>query len=213
MSLGRLTIRRSSRLLITGTAILMLSGPVVGDNRAAPAAVTPSLTSDLAADVHKLVEADWIDSDRRFGVTDAAAPVAVKPVTTAEDAAGGCDGVKNGLWGFHVASGETDPWWQVDLGKECRLDRVVVYNRCDSREGRTANLQILVTLRGGGGKRAVHPSLSARRQAVRRRGGSSRWRCAWPTAKSWPALCGCGFPDDARLRWTKSKCTRPTTRR
>ena len=145
MSLGRLTLRRLSLLLITGTAILILPAPVAGDNRAAPAAVTSFQTGDVAADVQKLVEADWIDTDRRFGVKDSAAPTAAKAVTTAEDAAGGCDGVKNGLWGFHVASGETDPWWQVDLGKEYRLDRVVVYNRCDSREGRTANLQILVT--------------------------------------------------------------------
>jgi hypothetical protein len=145
MSLGRLTIRSSSLLLITGTAILILPGPVAGDNRAAPAAVTSFQAGELAADVQQLVEADWIDTDRRFGAKDSTAPTAAKAVTPAEDAAGGCDGVKNGLWGFHVASGETDPWWQVDLGKEYRLDRILIYNRCDSREGRTTNLQILVT--------------------------------------------------------------------
>lgn len=95
-----------------------------------------------------LIESDWIDQDRRFdagrAARDRSRPTSAGQVTTAHDAAGGCDGVKNGLWGFHVASGEQDPWWQVDLGKEYRLDRVVIYNRCDSRESRTAKIQILV---------------------------------------------------------------------
>jgi len=72
-------------------------------------------------------------------------PGAAMAVTTAQDAAGGCDGIKNGKWGFHVASGETNPWWQVDLGKAYRLDRIVVYNRIDSScAPRTSRLRILV---------------------------------------------------------------------
>jgi len=67
-----------------------------------------------------------------------------KPVTTAEDAAGGCDGVKTGYWGFHTASSEQDPWWQVDLGKTYQLDRVVVFNRVDTRAERTKSIQLLV---------------------------------------------------------------------
>lgn len=149
MSLGCQCTRRSSLWFVTGATLWLLAGPVVGEQRPEPARVTPlpgaEMAADVAADVQSLVEADWLDSDRRFGVPDAAAPAPAKAVTTAEDAAGGCDGVKTGLWGFHVASGETDPWWQVDLGREVRLDRVVVYNRCDAREGRTASLQILVT--------------------------------------------------------------------
>ncbi|NQT17855.1 MAG: discoidin domain-containing protein, partial [Planctomycetes bacterium] len=66
-------------------------------------------------------------------------------VTTAQDASGGCDGVKNGRWGFHVASGQKDPWWEVDLEKITALDRLVVYNRIDSGKGsRAKNIQVLV---------------------------------------------------------------------
>ena len=66
-------------------------------------------------------------------------------VATWQDAAGGCDGVKTGSCGFHTASNETDPWWQVDLGKPCLLDRVVVFNRTDgTAAARTRNLRVLV---------------------------------------------------------------------
>ena len=65
-------------------------------------------------------------------------------VTTAEDAAGGCDGIKTGLWGFHTASGEQDPWWQVDLGRSYRLDHIVVFNRTDrGTASRTKSIQLL----------------------------------------------------------------------
>ncbi|MFH1264162.1 MAG: discoidin domain-containing protein, partial [Planctomycetota bacterium] len=56
-----------------------------------------------------------------------------------------CDGVKNGRWGFHVKSGEKEPWWQVDLEKIVPLERVVIYNRMDSgKGGRTKDIQVLV---------------------------------------------------------------------
>ncbi len=75
---------------------------------------------------------------------------AVRAVTTSEDAAGGCDGIKNGRWGFHTASKEKDPWWQVDLGKAYQLDRVVVFNRTDSNcAGRTSRIQVLVASADG----------------------------------------------------------------
>ncbi len=112
---------------------------------------------DAGADIWAEVEADWIANDQRFNAGLKATSATPAPadrasgktadgpsVTTAEDAAGGCDGVKTGLWGFHVASGQTDPWWQVDLGRSFQLDRIVVYNRCDGRADRTANLRILV---------------------------------------------------------------------
>ena len=100
----------------------------------------PNDTSALRA----LVEADWIEQDRLFAESQGAA--ADQPaVTTTEDASGGCDGVKNGRWGFHTASGETDPWWQVDLGREAKLDGIVVFNRVDRGcAPRTKNLVISV---------------------------------------------------------------------
>jgi hypothetical protein len=95
-----------------------------------------------------LVEADWIDQDEAFrAAAGPSAPPAsaVSGVATWQDAAGGCDGVKTGGWGFHTASNEIDPWWQVDLGRSYPLDRVVVYNRTDGNTApRTRRLQILV---------------------------------------------------------------------
>ena len=57
-----------------------------------------------------------------------------KPVTTATDAAGGCDGVKNGLYAFHVGS-QAQPWWQVDLGEVRHIGRIKIFNRLDYAPG------------------------------------------------------------------------------
>ena len=93
------------------------------------------------------VEADWIRADVEFGSGETAASTGA--VTTAQDAAGGCDGIRNGGFGFHVASGETDPWWQVDLGRKVRLDRIVIHNRTDgSTAPRTRSMQVLVSKSG-----------------------------------------------------------------
>ncbi len=147
---------------ITGRWLIALGavGLVVDGERATAAkpVTAARLTLPEGVDVgpaqQKLVEADWIDQDGRFvpGEPAAASPAAVDPkkvnqygVTTAQDASGGCDGVKNGRWGFHVASGEKDPWWQVDLGQPYKLDRVVVFNRMDSgKAARTRKIQVLV---------------------------------------------------------------------
>jgi hypothetical protein len=61
-------------------------------------------------------------------------------VTPEEDAAGGCDGIINGEWGFHTDEA-VDPWWQVDLGKVQSVSRVVVWNRCQAPE-RAASLML-----------------------------------------------------------------------
>ena len=100
-----------------------------------------------------LIEADWIEQDRQFALRDPRedeapankAPTNERGVTSFQDAAGGCDGIKNGGCGFHTASNELDPWWQVDLGTVYRLDRVVVYNRMDGNNtARTQHLRIFV---------------------------------------------------------------------
>jgi len=99
--------------------------------------------------VPSLVEADWIDQDQAFAL---GAPVVTEsglaeasPVTTSQDAAGACDGVKTGSLGFHTASNEQDPWWRVDLGQVFQLDRVVVYNRTDGKTAaRTRHLGVSV---------------------------------------------------------------------
>ena len=99
--------------------------------------------------VDRAVQKDWIGRDARFVANAAGASASstrnADGVTTAQDASGGCDGVKNGRWGFHTASAETDAWWQVDLGADYVLDRVVVFNRADrGTAGRTAKIRLLV---------------------------------------------------------------------
>ena len=90
------------------------------------------------------VEADWLHQDdlRKMPAAGAAAAA----VSREQDAAGGCDGVKNGRWGFHTEM-EVDPWWQVDLQNVTAIDRVVLYNRCDLAE---RNSRIIVWLSDDG---------------------------------------------------------------
>jgi len=75
------------------------------------------------------IEADWFHQDDLRGRGAISGPT----VAPAEDARGGCDGVKNGQWGFHTAY-EADPWWQIDLGQSRPLERILLYNRCDLAE-------------------------------------------------------------------------------
>ncbi len=139
------TRRRIIRIMITvGTVVLLgrewgfASDPMA--ERSEPGSV---------AAWTRMIEADWVEADRWFAATrtEPGQPVRVNTqgVTTVQDAAGAVDGVKNGRFGFHVAVGETDPWWQVDLGRNYRLDRIVVYNRTDGGLApRTRRLRIEV---------------------------------------------------------------------
>jgi len=68
-------------------------------------------------------------------------------VTPSDDAAGGCDGKIDGTWGFHTAH-EKQPWWQVDLGREMRITRVRLYNRCDDFAARAAQFLLLLSRDG-----------------------------------------------------------------
>lgn len=116
----------------------------------------PPRSVDAGSAMRSQIEADWLDRDRAFSeaattvkrprqevASDSAKP---EDAPRPEDAAGGCDGIKTGRSGFHTASGEQDPWWQVDLGKPCKLDRVVIYNRTDGDTApRTRNIRVLVS--------------------------------------------------------------------
>jgi len=85
---------------------------------AAPPAITP-----------EQIEAEWLHTDE---VRSQGAKAPGRPsVTPEQDAAGGVDGVIDGKWGFHTEN-EPNPWWQVDLGEATAIDRIVLYNRCDS---------------------------------------------------------------------------------
>ena len=136
-------IQATKVLPLTCLSLALLSALLRG------AAGAGERTVDVGDAVRAEIEADWLRRDRAF----TAAQLAPKPtpaelpsaVSTAEDAAGGCDGIKTGRWGFHTASEEQDPWWQVDLGKVHRLDRIVVFNRTDGATApRTRRLQVLV---------------------------------------------------------------------
>ena len=95
---------------------------------------TGSPVMATTADLTKTIEAEWLDE----------AGHSATPPTPQTDAAGGCDGIKNGSWGFHTGASK-EPWWQVDLGTPRPIDRVVVWNRCDGVATRVAHLQILVS--------------------------------------------------------------------
>ncbi|MGQ9573879.1 MAG: HzsA-related protein [Thermoguttaceae bacterium] len=74
---------------------------------------------------------------------------AFQPVSTAADAAGAVDGVKNGRYGFHTSL-EPNPWWQVDLGRAEPIGRIVVYNRLDYAPGlRNADSLVILVSEDG----------------------------------------------------------------
>ncbi len=94
------------------------------------------------------LEADWLAQIDRLS---AAAPQKAAPraasAATADDAAGGVDGVKDGKWGFHTDN-QKDPWWQVDLGEARAIGRVVIYNRCDALAERNSRIMVLLSDEG-----------------------------------------------------------------
>jgi hypothetical protein len=90
------------------------------------------------------IDADW---DRQDRAREAARGQA-SGVTVEQDAAGGCDGVKTGKWGFHTQN-EEQPWWQVDLGETLPLQRLLLFNRCDGGfAARNKALQVLISTDG-----------------------------------------------------------------
>ena len=95
----------------------------------------------VAPEWRERVEADWVVAERLATIAAVS-----KPVSTEADAAGGCDGITNGEWGFHTGE-TTEPWWQVDLGQVVDLERIVVWNRPQAPE-RAARLRIRISDEG-----------------------------------------------------------------
>ena len=96
--------------------------------------------ADVRDQILTEVEAQWLADGARYNSVTTA-------ITTELDALGAVDGDKTEDYGFHVASDEMDPWWQVDLGSVHRLDRIVVYNRTDGgMANRTRNINVLVAV-------------------------------------------------------------------
>jgi len=107
---------------------------------AACALAAAAVLADTPAIKPEQIEADWLRQDEVRNRSAAAVAV-----TAGQDAAGGVDGITNGNYGFHT-NRQADPWWQVDLGKSLRLDRVVIYNRCDGgAETRALRLKVLLS--------------------------------------------------------------------
>jgi len=114
------------------------------------ACVRPARADDAApgpAITPQQIDADWLRQDavRYLPPTPRNRPEAAASVATPQDADGGCDGVKNGTYGFHTDA-QANPWWQVDLGEPVALDRILIYNRCDGQvEDRASRLKVLVS--------------------------------------------------------------------
>jgi hypothetical protein len=104
-------------------------------------------SSDSAA-WRRLIEADWVAYEESLVATNRPA------LLTCHDAAGGCDGVKDGGYGFHTDK-QDQPWWQVDLGSPQPLARVVIWNRTECPE-RAAWLQVKLSDDGHDWRTAYH---------------------------------------------------------
>lgn len=85
----------------------------------------------------KQIEADWLRQNELR-------PPGAGGITRETDAAGGCDGIRTGRWGFHTNL-QPSPWWQIDLGETVSLDRLVLYNRCDGFAARAARILVLAS--------------------------------------------------------------------
>lgn len=98
---------------------------------------SPHLTAGADTWPQRL-EADWLLAEEvaLHGPVTAA-------VTPQADAAGGCDGIKNGEWGFHTGH-DREPWWQVDLGESRELGRIVIWNRREAPD-RAARIRVLLS--------------------------------------------------------------------
>ena len=109
-------------VLLCCCAVLTLSAlfvlEVFGADRSVPA-ITP-----------EQIEADWLRQDVVRRAPSSMSNRLAAALTTQQDAAGGCDGIREGTYGFHT-NRDANPWWHVDLGQLLSLDRVAIYNRCD----------------------------------------------------------------------------------
>jgi len=120
----------------------LLLCPTIALLAVSTASAAPAITPEQ-------IEADWLRQDELRNRPVKAKPAAPKVnITTEQDAAGGVDGHIDGLWGFHTQN-EPNPWWQVDLGEPTAVDRIVLYNRCDSGMG-TRNARIKILFSGDG---------------------------------------------------------------
>ena len=86
------------------------------------------------------------------------------------------DGNKSGVFGdggqTHTEEGTTNPWWEVDLGKEFTIDSISIYNRNDGNLGSrlsnyTLNIRSTLATANETCKRAKQPADGAPRPTSR----------------------------------------------
>jgi len=104
------------------------------------AVICPARADDAALPTREQMEADWL----RQEALRPDVPMVGKQVAPESDARGGCDGNRHGYWGFHTDI-ESQPWWQVDLGRRLPIDRILVFDRFDAAAARTMPFLILVS--------------------------------------------------------------------
>ena len=97
-------------------------------------------TPDDAPSWQQLLEKEWLLEEQLRAESNHAA----RPATR-DDAAGGCDGVTNGKWGFHTGQ-DANPWWQVDLGQPQPLAQVRLWNRSDNEGSAQRASKFLILL-------------------------------------------------------------------
>lgn len=107
-------------------------------------AMYSSAAPESSPDWSQVLEKDWLLEAQLHAEAQHATHL-----STSDDAAGGCDGVTNGKWGFHTGL-EANPWWQVDLGQVHPLSQVRVWNRADGDDlaARAANFRVLLSSDG-----------------------------------------------------------------
>ena len=100
------------------------------------------LSAAEAPSARDLIETDYIEQFVLFQARKLRSINA--QVTSAADAAGAVDGIKDGKYGFHTAQ-QKHPWWQVDLGTATALGRVLVFNRLDYQPGLTLCYNLIIS--------------------------------------------------------------------
>ena len=129
--------RNMSAKRLSSTVALFSLVFAVGSSLSADLPTTSETDSTLFSS--NQIEADWIRQDEVRGVV-----IPSEKVTPQEDAAGACDGVKDGTFGFHTVR-EDQPWWQIDLGRIWPLDEIFVFNRCNGSSARASSLEVLLS--------------------------------------------------------------------
>lgn len=133
-------------LPLLGSAVALVAALTASVQAATPAqpqtpeVKVPPVQQSGPAWSREQVEADWL---RQEELRHRPTPNTAAQVGKEEDAAGACDGVKDGKWGFHTQL-EDNPWWQIDLGHPTSLERVVLFNRCDIPQ-RNSRIMLLVS--------------------------------------------------------------------